>query len=141
MYRSEKRDFPRAAGNFDTTTGYAGERRRLLWAMKDCAQLFGEVHDMRPQAVNRTFLMAQAGPPETEVMRASESTTSSSRLRIGTILALPNLWRERGRFRARLRADLKDNTDFLHDIGIHVHEARAEASRFFWEPIILKPIA
>jgi uncharacterized protein YjiS (DUF1127 family) len=93
---------------------------------------------MRSQAVNRKLLMAQAAPPEREVMQASVSTTTTGKLRIGTTFALPSIWRQRARFRARLRADLKENTDFLHDIGIHVHEAQAEAWRFFWEPIILK---
>jgi uncharacterized protein YjiS (DUF1127 family) len=29
-----------------------------------------------------------------------------------------------------LRADLRDKPDFLRDIGIGLHEAQAEASRF-----------
>jgi hypothetical protein len=33
-------------------------------------------------------------------------------------------------FRAELRADLRDKPDFLCDIGIGLHEAQAEASRF-----------
>jgi uncharacterized protein YjiS (DUF1127 family) len=86
----------------------------------------------------RSFLVAQAASPEREVTQASKPATSTGKLRIGTIFALPVIWRQRARFRARLRADLKDNIDFLHDIGIHLHEAQAEASRFFWEPVILK---
>ena len=35
-------------------------------------------------------------------------------------------------FRTELRADLRDKPDFLHDVGIGLHEAQAEASRFFW---------
>jgi uncharacterized protein YjiS (DUF1127 family) len=60
-------------------------------------------------------------------------------LRIRAIFGLPAEWWHRASFRAELRADLKDNADFLHDIGIPVCEAQAEASRFFWEPIVLKP--
>jgi uncharacterized protein YjiS (DUF1127 family) len=58
--------------------------------------------------------------------------------RIAAILALPSIWWQRARFRARLRADLRDNADFLDDIGIGAHEAQAEASRLFWERTVLK---
>jgi uncharacterized protein YjiS (DUF1127 family) len=84
--------------------------------------------------------MAQAASPERRaVIRNSEFAASIDKLRIVTIFALPGIWRQRACFRARLRADLRDNADFLHDIGIPVHEAQAEASRFFWEPVVLKP--
>jgi hypothetical protein len=36
-----------------------------------------------------------------------------------------------------LRADIAEAADFLHDIGINLFEAQAEAVRFFWEPITL----
>jgi uncharacterized protein YjiS (DUF1127 family) len=52
--------------------------------------------------------------------------------------ALPARWWQRACFRAELRADLRDKPDFLRDIGIGLHEAQAEASRFFWEPLLLK---
>jgi uncharacterized protein YjiS (DUF1127 family) len=94
---------------------------------------------MRSQAVKRKFLIAQAASSERRaVTRASEFAVSTDKLRIFAIFALPGIWQQRARFRARLRADMKDNADFLHDIGIRVHEAQAEASRFFWEPIKLK---
>ena len=47
-------------------------------------------------------------------------------------------WWQRACFRAELRADIGDRPDFLHDIGFGLHEAQAEASRFFWEPLLLK---
>ncbi|TYL96669.1 hypothetical protein FXB40_11585 [Bradyrhizobium rifense] len=50
----------------------------------------------------------------------------------------PLIWLERACFRAKLRADLKDGPDLLRDIGISLHEAQAEASRFFWEPVVLR---
>ena len=62
-------------------------------------------------------------------------------LRLGAIfspLATLATWWQRACFRAELRADLRDKPDFLHDIGIGRHEAQAEASRFFWEPLLLK---
>ena len=59
-------------------------------------------------------------------------------LRIGAIFRLPAIWWQRARFRARLRADLRDNPDFLRDIGIGAYEARVELSRSFWEPIKLR---
>ena len=59
-------------------------------------------------------------------------------LRLGAIFSLLATWWQRACFRAELRADLKDKPDFLHDIGIGLHEAHAEASRFFWESLLLK---
>jgi uncharacterized protein YjiS (DUF1127 family) len=59
-------------------------------------------------------------------------------LRIGEIFGLPAEWWHRASFRAELRADLRDKPDFLRDVGIGVYEAQAEASRFFWEPLLLK---
>jgi uncharacterized protein YjiS (DUF1127 family) len=59
-------------------------------------------------------------------------------LRLGAIFSLPATWFKRACFRAELRADLRDKPDFLRDIGIGLHEAQAEAPRFFWEPLLLK---
>lgn len=59
-------------------------------------------------------------------------------LRLGAIFSLPATWWLRACFRAELRADLRDKPDFLRDIGVGLHEAQAEASRFFWEPLRLK---
>ena len=59
-------------------------------------------------------------------------------LRLGATFTLLATWWQRACFRAELRADLKDKPDFLHDIGIGLHEAQAEASRLFWEPLLLK---
>lgn len=59
-------------------------------------------------------------------------------LHLGAIFTLPAMWRQRTRFRAELRADIRDRPDFLRDIGIGLYEAHAEASRFFWEPWLLK---
>ncbi|MHB0772062.1 hypothetical protein [Bradyrhizobium sp. 5.13L] len=54
------------------------------------------------------------------------------------IARLPFTWWERARFRSKLRADIRDRSDFLRDIGVDVFEAHAEAFRFFWQPITLK---
>ena len=59
-------------------------------------------------------------------------------LRIPAILGLPLTWWDRACFRSKLRADIRDRSDFLRDIGIDVLEAHAEACRFFWQPITLK---
>jgi uncharacterized protein YjiS (DUF1127 family) len=58
------------------------------------------------------------------------------RLRLGAIFSLPATWWQRACFRAELRADLRSRPDFLRDIGIGLLEAQAEASRFFWEPLL-----
>jgi uncharacterized protein YjiS (DUF1127 family) len=51
----------------------------------------------------------------------------------------PETWWRRARFRAKLRADLEVGPEFLRDVGIDLCEAQAEAMRFFWEPVRLKP--
>ncbi|WP_314959285.1 hypothetical protein [Bradyrhizobium cosmicum] len=57
---------------------------------------------------------------------------------IRAILSLPVTWWQRSRFRAELRADLREKPELLHDIGIGVYDAQAEASRYFWEALVLK---
>ncbi|WP_448029107.1 hypothetical protein [Bradyrhizobium liaoningense] len=54
------------------------------------------------------------------------------------IARLPFTWWERACFRSKLRADIRDRSDFLRDIGVDMFEAHAEACRFFWQPITLK---
>ena len=50
---------------------------------------------------------------------------------------LMTIWLERARFRAKLRADLREDPRLLGDIGISSHEAQTEVTRLFWEPTIL----
>lgn len=72
-------------------------------------------------------------------MRAyAQFVSGDDHLRLSAIFSLPATWRQRARFRAELRADIINRPDFLHDIGIGLYEAHAEASRFFWEPWLLK---
>ena len=59
-------------------------------------------------------------------------------LRLGAIFSVPATWWQRASFRAQLRADIRYDPDFLRDIGIDPYEAHSEASRFFWEPLLLK---
>jgi uncharacterized protein YjiS (DUF1127 family) len=53
------------------------------------------------------------------------------------VFRLPITWWQRACFRAQLRADLDDRTDFLRDMGFNIAEAQAEAARFFWESVVL----
>jgi uncharacterized protein YjiS (DUF1127 family) len=70
-------------------------------------------------------------------MRAdTQFESGDDHLRLGAIFSLPATWWQRACFRAELRADLREKPDFLRDIGIGLHEAQAEASRFFWEPLL-----
>jgi uncharacterized protein YjiS (DUF1127 family) len=72
-------------------------------------------------------------------MRAfTQLESGDDHLRLGAIFSLPATWRQRACFRAELRADIRDKPDFLGDIGIDLYEAQSEASRFFWEPLLLK---
>jgi uncharacterized protein YjiS (DUF1127 family) len=82
---------------------------------------------------------AQAAAPNRPVVTSGAGFASDDdHLRIGAIFRLPAIWWQRICFRAKLRADLKDKSDHLRDIGIELHEAQAEVWRFFWEPILLK---
>jgi uncharacterized protein YjiS (DUF1127 family) len=65
------------------------------------------------------------------------NVVKAAALQIPAIFRRPAIWWQRVRFRAQLRADIAEATDFLHDIGIDLFDAQAEAVRFFWEPIIL----
>jgi uncharacterized protein YjiS (DUF1127 family) len=65
------------------------------------------------------------------------SVLKAATLWISAILRLPATWWQRAHFRAQLRADIADAGEFLHDIGINLHEAQAEAAQFFWEPVTL----
>jgi uncharacterized protein YjiS (DUF1127 family) len=72
-------------------------------------------------------------------MRAyAQFESGYDQLRPGSIFTLLATWWQRARFRAELRTDLRDKPDFLRDIGVGLHEAQAEASRFFWEPLLLE---
>jgi uncharacterized protein YjiS (DUF1127 family) len=84
-------------------------------------------------------LTAQAAAPNgTAAIAGAGLASGGYDLRIGTVLMLPAIWWQRACFRAKLREDLENQPDFLRDIGIGVHDAQAEAVRFFWEPIMLK---
>jgi uncharacterized protein YjiS (DUF1127 family) len=53
-------------------------------------------------------------------------------------LSILAMWSRRARLRAQLAADLRERPEYLRDIGICEYQARSEAVRFFWEPILLK---
>ena len=95
---------------------------------------------MRSQALQRRKPSAAqaAAPGRPAVIPATQFESGDDHLRLGAIFSLPATWWQRACFRAELRADTRDKPDFLRDIGIGVHEAQAEASRFFWEPLLLK---
>jgi uncharacterized protein YjiS (DUF1127 family) len=65
------------------------------------------------------------------------NVVKAATLRIPAIFRRPAIWWQRVHFRAQLRADIAEAADFLHDIGINLFDAQAEAVRFFWEPITL----
>ncbi|UPJ61665.1 hypothetical protein IVB24_15735 [Bradyrhizobium sp. 192] len=73
-------------------------------------------------------------------MPATTRTVVHERLAviIRAIVSLPATWWRRSRFRAELRADLRDKPELLRDIGIGVYDAQAEASRYFWEALIIE---
>jgi hypothetical protein len=53
-------------------------------------------------------------------------------------VSLLSTWHRRTCLRAELIADLKDRPEYLRDIGVCQYAARFEATRFFWEPVLLK---
>jgi len=95
-----------------------------------------EIFDMQSQALRTSAQAAVSGPAA--VIPALGPTSGSNGLRIRALLNLPATWWQRSRFRTELRADLRENPELLRDIGIGVHEAQAEASRFFWEAVNLQ---
>jgi len=99
-----------------------------------------EIPDMQSQALlTRAPARAQAAAADrAAVMPATGGASGDDGFRIRAILSLPATWWRRSRFRAGLRADLRENPDLLRDIGIGVYEAQAEASRYFWETLMLE---
>lgn len=91
---------------------------------------------MRSQALQTR---AQAAVPDrAAVIPPTGFTSRDNGLRIRAIVNLPATWWQRSRFRTELRADIREKPELLRDIGLGVHEAQAEASRFFWEAVILQ---
>lgn len=84
-------------------------------------------------AIIRSPILAKTG--RSYVVLASTAIIFVAALR--AIFRLPATWWQRIRFRAQLRADMVDAANFLHDIGIDLFDAQAEAMRFFWEPVTL----
>jgi uncharacterized protein YjiS (DUF1127 family) len=95
---------------------------------------------MRSQALpTRTPVKAQTAVLErAAVIPATGLASDEDGLRIRAIFSLPATWWRRSRFRAELRADIRDKPELLRDIGIGVYEAQAEVSRYFWEALILE---
>ncbi|MDH2343352.1 hypothetical protein QCM77_07195 [Bradyrhizobium sp. SSUT18] len=95
---------------------------------------------MQSQALQTmTPARAQAASPErAAVIPATGFASGADGLSIRAIFGLPVTWWQRSRFRAELRADLRDKPEFLRDIGMGAYEAQAEASRYFWEAVILE---
>jgi uncharacterized protein YjiS (DUF1127 family) len=54
------------------------------------------------------------------------------------VLALPANWWRRAYFRAQLRDLIEGGPSHLRDVGFDEYEARAEAARFFWQPVMMK---
>ena len=67
-----------------------------------------------------------------------ETPISNSGRRLPAPLSILVMWSRRARLRAQLAADLRERPEYLRDIGICEYQARSEAVRFFWEPVLLK---
>src|SRR5437879_605715 len=80
---------------------------------------FGDFYDMRLQALQtRTPSRAQAAVPDrAAVIPATGLASGDDGLGIRAIFSLPATWWRRARFRAELRADLRDKPELLRDIG------------------------
>lgn len=53
-------------------------------------------------------------------------------------LTLLVTWYQRACFRSKLLEDLRQRPEYLSDVGICLHEATTETTRFFWEPVLLR---
>ena len=67
-----------------------------------------------------------------------KTSFSSLGRRLPAPLSILVVWCRRARLRAQLAADLRERPEYLRDIGICEYQARREAVRFFWEPVLLK---
>jgi uncharacterized protein YjiS (DUF1127 family) len=91
-----------------------------------------------PPAILGFIFTAGSAPREANVQSSIANVENGTQPHsAGFFAKLPLIWLERAAFRAKLRADLKDDPDLLRDIGISLHGARAEVVRFFWEPVLL----
>ena len=72
------------------------------------------------------------------VVIAEKASFSDLGRRLSAPLSILVMWCRRARLRAELAADLRERPEYLRDIGICEYQARNEAVRFFWEPILLK---
>jgi uncharacterized protein YjiS (DUF1127 family) len=93
---------------------------------------------LQPFQTSTELAVASRGTRQTGVPADAGFAPGHDDLRIGAIFRLPAIWWRRAHFRAKLRADLSDRSDFLRDVGISMYEARVEGARYFWEPIKLK---
>jgi uncharacterized protein YjiS (DUF1127 family) len=62
----------------------------------------------------------------------------SAHSRVLAVLVLPATWWRRAHFRAQLRDLIEGGSSHLRDAGFDEYEARTEAARFFWEPVMMK---
>lgn len=72
------------------------------------------------------------------VVIAEKASFSNLGRRLPARLSILVMWSRRARLRAQLAADLRERPEYLLDIGICEYEARSEAVKFFWEPVLLK---
>jgi uncharacterized protein YjiS (DUF1127 family) len=111
-------------------------RRLIFSALNEAASRGCADHPGQGRDNQRLAMLAKIG---VRTMRAyAQFESGDDHLRLGAIFSLPATWWQRACFRTELRADIRDKPDFLRDIGISPCEAHAEASRFFWEPLLLK---
>ena len=105
--------------------------------IRRCLSVFAENRQLRLAALESS-LTAGSAPREGDVGPRAGGVRVDAPSGAATLLAKPPIiWLRRACFRAKLRADLKEDLNLLRDIGISVHEAQAESMRFFWEPVVL----
>jgi uncharacterized protein YjiS (DUF1127 family) len=80
----------------------------------------------------------QAAPKRPAPLPRADTIGKGAHSRVLTVLALPANWWRRAYFRAQLRDLIEGGASHLRDVGFDEHEARAEAARFFWQPVMMK---
>lgn len=100
--------------------------------MTDIAQLSSQMHASFSEAARAS--RTRSGARITDAI----SPAKEFHLRRLAPLTLFVTWYQRACFRSKLLEDLRHNPEYLSDIGICLHEAASETTRFFWEPVLLK---
>jgi uncharacterized protein YjiS (DUF1127 family) len=127
---------PGRAGRPALSGGLQHERRKQEEGFVVRAGTMGLTRGGR--VLNALAHMQAAAPPGPPPLLREGSIGRDAHSRVLAVLRLPATWLRRAHFRAQLRHLIEGEAGHLRDVGFDEHEARAEAARFFWQPVRMK---